>query len=447
MSGTTAHYGLTWLEGGESFQVNGYAFTKADRVLMDLLIYIGVTGHKHNGLSGSGIAAPTSALTLNLSSSGGFLPAGTRIYYKYTYVDANGLESAAGPESFIDTPAPVSPPSPPGIASTNTGGVLLGGLYYYKLTAFAGSNTNESLDGSPNFATISMGTHTNKNTITFPSLPAGASGFNIYRRAPGETRYFYLTSVDMNVATPPTSYVDNGGVGADCDRTLPQTNRTNATNKITAVLPGSTPSVPVGVTWKIYRTIIPSNYNFSLLHWIVEETSEGSGVITPIFVDIGQSTSNGSPPSSSVVLSSPSKIQLTNGEEAQGTLPLGLQDHLVMAPFEFPGTLAILVGNMPYPTIANTLLLGWSIAVGTAPTGSAMVLDINKNGVTVFSDPSLRPSLAASTSWVSTNLAEPILLNTGRLTVDVDTPSSAENMVIVLRLAVKYGSTMSGVYA
>lgn len=74
------------------------------------------------------------------------------------------------------------------------------------------------------------------------------------------------------------------------------------------------------------------------------------------------------------------------------------------------------------------------IAVGVAPTGSSIVVDVNKNGVSVFSGP--KPTIPAGQ-----HISEPIsiavlILPTDNIQVDIDDTGSnfpGENLTVELR--------------
>lgn len=315
MAGQTSHYGLTRLEGGESFSTDGYKYTNSDRDTIDRLLYVMGESHHHLG-SNVTLTEPITAPVLT-RSSGGSIPAGSRVYYKYSYLSVRGEETKASPESFIDMPAAVQEPGAPTLSQATTGGVLNPGDYYYVLSAYVGSSIFETRATNPIYLTVPLGTSTNVVTLTYPSAPAGMTGWNIYRRAPGEMKYFFLVSV----ASGPLTYVDNGSVAENCDRTIATLNTTNNNNKVTITLPGATPTVPVGYTWRIYRTFILSNYENSTLKTVVEYTAETTPRIVPYYADIGIGTTSGKPLTATVATNNPAKVLLTGGAEVQGILP------------------------------------------------------------------------------------------------------------------------------
>lgn len=58
---------------------------------------------------------------------------------------------------------------------------------------------------------------------------------------------------------------------------------------------------------------------------------------------------------------------------------------------------------------------------GTAPTGASMIVDVNKNGTTVFTTQANRPTIAAAANASSTTKPDVTAVAAGdRLSVDVD---------------------------
>lgn len=314
--GRTENFNLSTLGRGDSFDADGYKYTNEDRIVIDRLIRQAME-HTHDGATGAE-ADPSVPPDLTLGTSGGGIPAGVRLYYKYSLMDTNGSETAASPLAYIDTPNPVREPSAPTFTTASTGGILLPGTYYYVLTAYTTVSTLETMASKPNYTLLASATTTNTVTLTMPSLPSGATGFNIYRKGPGSPRYYYLAS------TTGTSYVDDGSDELTLSRTIPNTNRTFSANKVTITYPGATPAIPEGYTWKIYRSYDQSNWANSTLHHVVEETSVGSGVIVTEYEDLGEATSGGTPPEVSTFGFSPSKITLTDAQEIEGSPPPGL---------------------------------------------------------------------------------------------------------------------------
>lgn len=429
MASSTNHYGLDQLVAGDDFTDNGYKFTNADRELIDRLLYLGAEGHHHSGADAT-VNDPTDPLAASVTESGGIIPAGTRVYYKYTWVDPNGFESAASPEAFVDTDQPVTEPAAATIGVATTGGTLLPGVYYYVLSAYTNVNTQETKAIAPTYFTVPIGSSTNTVTLHLPTLPAGADGFNVYVKKPGQVRYNWLAAVDMTVATPPTSYVDNGSVEEDCNRTIPTRNSTNGSNTVDLALPEA---VPAGSTWKLYRTYVSGQYQSSLLHWVVEETFETSGVIIATYQDTGEPTVEGMPPSASQAIGSPEKVDLTDAAEVQGTLPMGRVEHPQIITFFWPGLVEAAEGTMvwvnEYP---NLRIVGAraTLAIDRSPNGQAVIVDVNRGTQeptpsfsSIFANQAAQPKILVGEQQGDratpvTALAE--LVEGDMLTVDID---------------------------
>lgn len=77
------------------------------------------------------------------------------------------------------------------------------------------------------------------------------------------------------------------------------------------------------------------------------------------------------------------------------------------------------------------------IAVGTAPVGSAVTVDVNKNGTTIFTDQGKRPSIAAAGYTDESDTPDVTALAAGDyLTVDVDAIGSStagQNLTVHVR--------------
>lgn len=430
MAGYTDHYGLSKTGAGDSWSDNGYKHSVADRDTIDAILYINGEGHRHTGASGT-LEEPVDPLQLTLNSTGGGLPSGTRIYYKWTYVNSEtGQESVASPEVYIDTDPPIASPGAPSISYTPTGGTLAGGNYFYVLSAYVTTSTAESKATSPAYLTVPGTTATNKVTLSLPSLPVGATGFNVYRRLPGQSKYFWLDSIDMSVATPPSTYED-AGVEEDCDRTLPVANTTNSTSTVDIELPPAITALPTGYTWKIYRTYIPDNWINSLLHHVVEYTAEATPIITTTYTDTGIATSAGTFPSQSVIINSPSKVDLTDSAEVQGNLPLSAIAITFPVTFQFAGTVTVGQGSAtwvcPFP-LAEIVSVQANLGRGSIPASTDVVVDVNYGAAsanpifsTAFSTQANRPTVPVGAQVGARTTPDTTTLARGDcLTVDVD---------------------------
>lgn len=87
------------------------------------------------------------------------------------------------------------------------------------------------------------------------------------------------------------------------------------------------------------------------------------------------------------------------------------------------GNVTLTTGKVRYRFPFAATIVGVSAAVNTAPTGSAIILDINKNGTTIFTTQANRPQIAAgafATAAEVTNMNVTSIAAGDYLTVDVD---------------------------
>lgn len=343
MAEYTTNYSLIKLAASEDLSTGDYAFFQANMDIIDRALAQSLS---RPGSSATIVSDPTTGLSLTLDDTSGSIPASTTAYYRYSFLDAFGAETAASDISSVTTAAPISAPSAPLISSVTTGGTILPGNYFYVLTAYVSVNTQETTGQNRSNITVPTTTTTNVITLTLPTLPTGADGFNVYRRGPGEAEYSYLTSIDMTVATPPTEYDDDNSTGPNCTRRPPTTTQTSSTNSVEISIPGATPTVDGDAAgWRIYRTYDNTNWGSSLLTTVIEETFEGSGIITPLYTDLGDATTNGSPKESTEQIAGNDPVDLTDMAEVQGYLPPGRNVTPFAFTFAFPGEVAVTTGT------------------------------------------------------------------------------------------------------
>jgi hypothetical protein len=304
----TAHFGLTRIGDGEADSKNGNSFKDLDRIKLDDLIYAALS-HRHDGSPALG--DPTDGPGLTVVGSGGALPAATTVYYRTSFVDQWGLETAASPEVSITTPDPLAAPDAPGGTVSLTGGNISPGVYAYLITfldAFGGETT-PSASNNIQVTTAS----TNKITLSLPDLPTGAVGINVYRSRPGQSA-FYLLAQNITADT----YVDTG-ISEDQTIQAPVTNTASSTNTIQVEIPGGI--IPLGcASWKIYRTLSSGDYDgISLVHQVVEGDTDYSPTPRTVWNDTGDVLLQGFPQNQSSAVP-PSPILTLN--DLQGRLPL-----------------------------------------------------------------------------------------------------------------------------
>lgn len=96
----------------------------------------------------------------------------------------------------------------------------------------------------------------------------------------------------------------------------------------------------------------------------------------------------------------------------------------ILAEFSFQGV--ITAGAKPFkwfPPIEGTataVVSKVAISLGTTPAGASMIVDVNKNGATIFQDPSHRPVIAAGGIFGLSTYSGAVLSPSDYLTVDVD---------------------------
>jgi hypothetical protein len=103
-----------------------------------------------------------------------------------------------------------------------------------------------------------------------------------------------------------------------------------------------------------------------------------------------------------------------------------------------PGALVVAAGTLDLPLSGSYTLIDYRVRVGTQPTGAALIVDINKNDVTLFTTQSARPTVAVSTNLASTTMpAVTTFVNGDYISVDVDQIGSTvagSDLVVVLRM-------------
>lgn len=115
-----------------------------------------------------------------------------------------------------------------------------------------------------------------------------------------------------------------------------------------------------------------------------------------------------------------SAATLARSDHAHGTPPVPF----AIPPFGVRGAVATVVGAARiYNDSGRTLtILSVRSSVGTAPTGAALIVDINVNGTTIFTTQANRPTIAISgqTSGKVTNMDVTTIADGSYFTVDVD---------------------------
>ena len=308
--GKTQNFGLNKFGAEGRISDDGYKFSNKDRDLIDTLLYT-LFQHDHRVVAAP-VSSPEQAPVLTLSTSGGSIPAGTDLYYGISFVDTFGNETAISPLAYLRSPEPLEPPGTPTLSTSSTGGSLAGGTYRYAVAFYQSSG---GVTRAPNDQSIIVPTTTSTNTITvsLETPPSGADGWNIYRKAPGEDEFYFLTQVAAG-ATPPTSWTDDGTVSPDCTKRRPTVNTTNSTNSVTVAINSADLPLPSTVgAWRIYKTTTNGVFGpRNLLAHVVDTTTEGGADLVTSYLDVGAALLEGTPIYQSTI--PPSIPQIDAGE-------------------------------------------------------------------------------------------------------------------------------------
>ncbi len=273
MTGTTGRFNLTL----------GDALTDHDKAVIDAVLAAFET-HQHKG--GDRLPDPTGPLAGVLATTGGALAAGTSFFYRVSYLDRFGLETAASAEVIFTTPGGLVAPDAPALAVV-AGGNLAMGTTYYALSAVDAAG-NETVLSDPRLIAI-----TDKNTVNLtppPFADVSIVKYNVWRQGARSTGFTKIGSItDTSI-----DFVDSGGVPDDpcaCDPTNlpPVQNRTNATSKVTFTVPDPALLLTDVLAWRIYRATSSGAYGRSSLLQEITTTvnSDGTGGLVTTFVDDG----------------------------------------------------------------------------------------------------------------------------------------------------------------
>jgi hypothetical protein len=89
--------------------------------------------------------------------------------------------------------------------------------------------------------------------------------------------------------------------------------------------------------------------------------------------------------------------------------------------YSVPGTLTVAAGAMRIPFPRAATVTNVAVMVSTAPTGASVIVDVNKNGTTMFTTQANRPTIAASGTADNTSVPDVTSISANDyITVDVD---------------------------
>jgi hypothetical protein len=107
-----------------------------------------------------------------------------------------------------------------------------------------------------------------------------------------------------------------------------------------------------------------------------------------------------------------------------------LQARRDIATFFASGPLIVSTGTLRFPIYGSFTIIGALAMVGTAPTGASLIVDILKNGSTIFTTTGNRPTIAAAA-------------NVSQVMVSPDINTVVLNDYLTLNIA-QIGSTVAG---
>lgn len=137
------------------------------------------------------------------------------------------------------------------------------------------------------------------------------------------------------------------------------------------------------------------------------------------------------------VLSTPTGKYLNLKDSTGTTYPVDMSWE--NCPFASSGALTVKVGTSRYPIKGGTFQIQTIAAmVNTAPTGAAAIVDVNKNGTSIYGTQSSRPTIAigATSATVGAHTATTVV-DGDFLTVDIDQIGSTvagSDLVVIIRM-------------
>ena len=96
-------------------------------------------------------------------------------------------------------------------------------------------------------------------------------------------------------------------------------------------------------------------------------------------------------------------------------------------------------GTSRFPIVVPATIHGVLATAGTAPTGSSLIFDVNKNGTTIFTTQANRPAISAGSNSSSIAVPDVTSVSTNDyITVDIDqigSTTAGSDLVVVVTFA------------
>ena len=120
-------------------------------------------------------------------------------------------------------------------------------------------------------------------------------------------------------------------------------------------------------------------------------------------------------------------------------LPLG--GGTAVQVFTVPGVLTTGVGRGRFYAPHDLTILNVRAYLGTAPVGASVIVDVNKNGSTIFTTQANRPTITAGNNYDASSVPAITALSTGDyVTIDIDqvgTTTAGSDLSVQLEFAVR----------
>jgi hypothetical protein len=269
-------------------------FLYRNQTIIDRLLQIGAITHHHDGHAA--LADPVDAPTATVNALGGTIPADTPIYLEYTFLDAQGGETAPSAVLPVSTaPGLPAPDAAPDAVVDHAAGTLLADTYYYAVTVVDGSG-GETVLGPAIEVVVDPGSATNQIVLSGLDTIVTDVGGTEWRmwRAVGAGNWVMLNQGAGATMT------DDGSFCPDASLSPPETATTNSTSRLTVQVPGPAPAG--AVSFNLYLSTDGSFTDPALV-----ATHPVADLGTDIAVN-SLTTVAGSPPPVSLTVGGASKI-------------------------------------------------------------------------------------------------------------------------------------------